>query len=145
MTPDKARELLENATPGPWEARATYANGTPRRDTSRQMRAGDQYLGIMHAPDADLAAAAPYLAKLVAGMHYEYAAQVEHDGRKKIVTDSDNGLCLLGGINSEMQDWHRDRTDAQDYADCWNSHYSKRTGATARIVRRLVTDEEVAE
>ena len=105
----------------------------------------DGVYGVIQEQDGPLVAAAPDLAELVAGMHYEYAAQVEHDGRKKIVTDSDNGLCLLGDINSEMQDWHRDRTDAQDYADCWNSHYSKRTGATARIVRRLVTDEEVAE
>lgn len=145
MTPEHVYELLENATPGPWTALPNYDDGEPRPDDSYLIKVGDQYLGIMHAPDADLAAAAPYLAKLVAGMHYEYAAQVEHDGRKKIVTDSDNGLCLLGDINSEMQHWHRDRKDAQDYADCWNSHYSKRTGATARIVRRLVADEEVAE
>ena len=50
MTPEKAHELLDNAKPGPWEARATYANGTPRPDTTREMRAGDEYLGIMHAP-----------------------------------------------------------------------------------------------
>ncbi|MDK8794206.1 hypothetical protein QP968_00570 [Corynebacterium sp. MSK041] len=29
MTPEQIHELLDNATPGPWEARATYANGTP--------------------------------------------------------------------------------------------------------------------
>lgn len=137
MTPEKARELLDNATPGPWEARATYANGTPRQDTSRQMRAGDQYLGIMHAPDAELAAAAPYLAKLVAGMRYEYAVKV---GGSHWLRESDESRLVLT-IDPARATRH------------YQQHIMEALAATAavkfeqqcRVVRRLVSDEEVAE
>lgn len=140
MTPDKARELLENATAGPWE----YKDYTVYMNACRDvLTIPDGVYGVIQEQDGPLVAAAPDLAELVAGMHYEYAAQVEHDGRKKTVTDSDGGLWLCGHINSEMQHWHRDRKDAQEYADCWDSHYSKSTGATARVVRRLVSEEEV--
>lgn len=57
------KRLLDEATPGPWEALATYDDGAPRPDTSREMRAAGEYLGIMHTPNAELAAAAPDLAQ----------------------------------------------------------------------------------
>lgn len=58
--------LLEQATPGPWEARDNYLDDGTRPDDSYQMSgaAGD-YLGIMHGQDAHLAAAAPELAQEV--------------------------------------------------------------------------------
>lgn len=59
---EQLRELLDESAPAPWEARAIYDDGAPRPDTSRDMRAGDEYIGIMHAPYADLAALAPELA-----------------------------------------------------------------------------------
>lgn len=123
MTPDKARELLDNATPGPWEAWDTYSNGTPRQDTSRQMRAGDQYLGIMHAPDAHLAAAAPDLAKLVAGLRYVYAVECTRDG----------------------ENWRRETTwDSRSLADSDEKCFKQEDEfIDTRIVRRLVSDEEV--
>lgn len=138
MTPEEAHKLREKATPGPWRTTKEVQCGCCMR-----VEASSALVCIPDIDDAPLVAAAPDLAELVAGMHYEYAAQVGHDGRKKIVTDSDGGLWPCGEINGEMQHWHRDRKDAQDYADCWNSHYSKRTGATARVVRRLVGDPEV--
>lgn len=123
MTPEQIHELLDNATPGPWEARATYSNGTPRQDTSRQMRAGDQYLGIMHAPDADLAAAAPDLAKLVAGLRHEYAVECTRDG----------------------ENWRREtswgsRAGADSDEKCFKQEDEF---IDTRIVRRLASDEEV--
>lgn len=134
MTPEQVHELLKNATPGPWEARASYADGTPRQDTSRHMRAGDKYLGIMHVPDADLAAAAPDLAALVAGMHYEYA--VQHDRYGEWLYDTD---LYVTTNDPTIAMWWEDIEDARDEArTCYN-------GCNTRIVRRLVSDEEVAE
>lgn len=59
---DRLHNLLCKTTNGPWRVVGEYADGEPRRDTSRQIFAGDKYLGIMHAPDAELAALAPQLA-----------------------------------------------------------------------------------
>lgn len=60
---DRLDELLLEATTGPWEAWGEYDDGAPRPDTSRLIKAGDKYLGIMHVPDAELAALAPQLGK----------------------------------------------------------------------------------
>ena len=59
------QRLLDQAAPGPWTALATYDDGAPRPDTTREMRAAGEYLGIMHTPNAELAAAAPDLAQEV--------------------------------------------------------------------------------
>jgi hypothetical protein len=58
--------LLDQSTPGPWEARDNYLDDGIRPDDSYQMRdaAGD-YLGIMHGQDSYLAALAPELAQEV--------------------------------------------------------------------------------
>ena len=81
----------------------------------------------------------------VGHMHYEYAAQVEKDGHKYIVTDSDEGHWLCGDDHKVLQDWHPDYIDAEDYAHAWNNIDGKRDGTTARIVRRLAGDPEVVE
>lgn len=61
---DRLRELLETHSPAPWAAIDKYDDGKPRPDTSRLMRGADgEYLGIMHQPDAELAAVAPELAR----------------------------------------------------------------------------------
>lgn len=61
---DRLQELADTANPGPWELLDEYADGEPRPDTSRMLRgAGGEYLGIMHTPDAQLAALAPELAR----------------------------------------------------------------------------------
>ena len=67
---DWLEELLSEASPGPWVAVGEYEDGEPRPDTSRMMRSfnGD-YLGIMHTPDAKLAALAPALAREVLRTH----------------------------------------------------------------------------
>lgn len=75
---DRLRELLDEATPGPWEAVGEYADGRPRPDTSRRICGdGAKYLGIMHTPDAELAALAPELAKQVLNYHYA-VGQLRH-------------------------------------------------------------------
>ena len=81
----------------------------------------------------------------IAEMHYQYAAQVEKNGHKYIITDSDEGHWLCGDDHRILQDWHKDYKDAEDYAYTWNRWEGKRDGTTARIVRRLVSDVEVVE
>lgn len=74
---DKLAELLDTATPGPWRAIPNYNDGEPRPDDSCLIKVGDEYLGIMHGPDAGLAAAAPDLAKQVLNYHYA-VGQLRH-------------------------------------------------------------------
>ena len=124
ITPDKARELLNLAHQG-----ATF----------------EQRPVTVAAKYAPLAEAAYALAQTVAGMHYEYAAQVEKNGRKYIITDSDEGHWLCGDDHKVLQDWHKDRMDAEDYAHSWNKHEGKRDGTTAHVIHRLVGDVEVVE
>ena len=69
------KRLLAETSPGPWEALATYGNGAPRPDTTREMRAAGEYLGIMHAPNAELAALSPDLAQEVIALRSKLAAQ----------------------------------------------------------------------
>lgn len=60
---DRLHNLLCKTTNGPWRVVGEYADGEPLPDTSRMLRgAGGEHLGIMHAPDAELAALAPELA-----------------------------------------------------------------------------------
>lgn len=121
MTPDKARELLDNATPGPWQSRGDGpSSGKPHlyvctcEDRTKVAEA-------VGWDDAPLIAAAPDLAALVAGMHYEYAVQLKHGD---------------GWIMS------RHRSATHEDAKAIQARYSR---AETRIVRRLVTDEEVVE
>ncbi|PIS66325.1 hypothetical protein AZH46_07030 [Corynebacterium striatum] len=62
LTTTHLQHLLDRTTPGPWEALDLYSDGAPRPDTTREMRAAGEYLGIMHAPNAELAALSPDLA-----------------------------------------------------------------------------------
>lgn len=117
----------------------------------------DKARGMLHYADTDgseapelcltaeLAAHAPVMAEQIANMHYEYAAQVEKDGHKYIVTDSDEGHWLCGDDHKVLQDWHPCYMDAEEYADSWNNIDGKRDDTTARIVRRLVSTPEVVE
>lgn len=134
MTPEEARGLLEAATPGPWRA-FMATSGQVIVDSGKLDNAGD----------VPLATAAPALAELVASMHYEYAVQVEKNGRKYIITDSTEGHWLCGDDHKVLQDWHSDYMEAEDYAYSWNKYDAERTGTTARIIRRLVSEPEVVE
>lgn len=68
LSTSNLQRLLDQAAPGPWTALATYDDGAPRPDTTREMRAAGEYLGIMHTPNSALAAAAPELAQEVLRM-----------------------------------------------------------------------------
>ena len=137
ITPDKAQELL----------RGDFASDAHQTNVGN-LEAGTIITGayIFGTPgDFALTEAAPALAELVASMHYEYAAQVEKNGRKYIITDSDEGHWLCGDDHKVLQDWHKDYMEAEDYAYSWNRHEGKRDGTTAHVIRRLVGEPEVAE
>ena len=89
--------------------------------------------------------AAEQALRTLANMRWQYAAQVEKNGRKYIVTDSDEGHWLCGDDHKVLQDWHPCYMGAEDYAHAWNNIDGKRDGTTARIVHRLVSDPEVVE
>lgn len=121
--PERAQELLEGAEPGPWRVICKYPDGEPRSDTSSLIHTHDgKYLGIMHGQCATLAAAAPDLAETIAGMHYEYAVQVQAE---------------LDGMWHMMTRWQDDPRPIQPEG--------RDLEANERIVRRLVTDMEVIE
>lgn len=75
------KRLLAEASPGPWEALAMYDCGAPRSDTTREMRAAGEYLGIMHDPHAALAAAAPELADEILRMRKELIAWADDEAQ----------------------------------------------------------------
>lgn len=61
---NRLREIVEKHSPAPWAAIDKNDDGKPRPATSRLMRDTDgEYLGIMHHPDAELAALAPDMAR----------------------------------------------------------------------------------
>lgn len=70
------KRLLDETSPGPWEARGYYMDGEPRPDDSYQIRSADgEYLGIMHDQNAHLAALAPDLAQEVLRLRSKLAVQ----------------------------------------------------------------------
>ena len=124
MTPDKARDLLDGTTPGPWGVDDDHAwepgvwapDGIVfgpyyDRQDMEQWEAGS-------AADLRLAAAAPTLAALAAGMRAQYRAEQQTDG----------------GTWLPMCSWY-DHDTAQFFAAVVGD------GVT-RIVRRYVTEPE---
>lgn len=119
---------------------------TPDRARQMLLTAGaDGFTAPEMLVTLELTTQAPVMAEQIANMRYEHAAQVEKDGHKYIVTDSDEGHWLCGDDHKVLQDWHPCYMDAEEYADSWNNIDGKRDGTTARIVRRLVGDVEVVE
>jgi hypothetical protein len=118
ITPDQARELLDGATPGPWEA-YDPGDGTARlygADNTRiieHVTHGDAG-SHMSQPNGVLAAAAPDMAQTIAGMRWEY------------------GVEQATGVTQ----WFRSRPMAEAHAQVHGCF---------RLVRRLVGPVEVTE
>ena len=125
MTPDEARALLAGTTPGPWEVDHDHAwepgvwspdsiifGPYYDRQDMEQWEAGTP-------EDLRLAAAAPTLAAMIAGMHEEYSVRLP------------DGQIVGAG-------WGTYDTALEDQ-NAW-----RRDGYDARIVRRYVTTEEEA-
>lgn len=133
ISPERARELLDTASSGPWKVIDEYPDGVRRPDDSCLIHTPDcKYMGIMQLQDAHLTAAAPDLAETIAGMRWEYAVQLylpTKSGRKWML-DPD----LFAG------NWTDDRYVADHTLGALTE-----VGYQARIVRRLVSDPEVIE
>ena len=138
ISPEQAQELLEGSEPGHWRVIAEYPDGEPRPDDSHVIYTlGCEYVGIVNGSHSHLAAAAPELAEIVAGMRAEYAVQVSVDGEL--------WLFAHGGVKGTLDPiepcwWFRTEEEARDFA---KFRTTKRS--TTRVVRRLVSDVEVVE
>ena len=129
MTPEEAYDLLDGTTPGPWEWReGKDQNGefvalcSPDGSDALRTWDGDLYASGVHGTDADkaLAAAAPALAAMIAGMVPEYMAlnRADEDG-----------------------EWHQ--------VTPWSTEWPFRPGHTPdprfdKVIRRYVTEPEEA-
>lgn len=113
MTPEQAQELLDAANRG-------------ETDGQRPVT-----VAASHAP---LAEAAPALAHLVAGLHYEYAVQVLSEGEWHHEHEN-HGL-----VPREGAQWFDNYREAWQASTCWVDD-----DFPTRIVRRLATDPEVVE
>lgn len=136
MTPDKAKQLLDNATSGPWQSRGDGpSSGKPHLYvcTCEDRTEVAEAVGW---DDAPLIAAAPELAELVAGLRYEYAVQVPVNGHWEYTKDDQYGPEVLR--NPRDATWYSSRHAAKTWADLWDDGEE-----SPRIVRRLVSEEEV--
>lgn len=134
--PERAKELMQ---PGPWKVVGEYNDGEPRPDDSRLIYTSDSdYVGIMSAAGAYLAAAAPDLAQTVAGMRYEYAVQFKHGGAWEFENSQPVGSLVddLFSEDPQVTCWWWNKEDAQRFA-------ASVPETTTRIVRRLVSVPEV--
>lgn len=121
MTPDEARDLLKNATPGPWEWR--WDTGLISVfDVEEEPVATD-----LDVQDSDMIAAAPALAAMIAGMHTEYRAEYQVVGGHWFPT---------AHCRSYRNEWVTKQEAERNAAD-W-----KADGYATRIVRRYVTNPE---
>lgn len=118
MTPDEARDVLDGTTPGPWEVRDDAGLLAVSSD------AGPVAID-MHESDADLISAAPDMAAVIAGMHEEWGV--------KFGESAHASAHIAWGFRSE--------SSARHYRAI-----ARNTGnETPRIVRRYVTEPEVAD
>lgn len=127
-SPERAKELLKDATPSPWTI--TTMEGIGGIGFAEEFYTDDP----RDVANVALAEAAPELAESLANMRYEYAVQgLSDDGEWKF-TDIDGKL--LSSHDSEHISWWRDPIPQEDIED---------RGPGWRIVRRLVSEVEVVE
>lgn len=121
ITPEEARELLDKATPGPWEH---DGNGCVGNYSTREVvcvSGPDMKNDRQVVADRNLIIAAPDLAELVAGLHYEYAVELKHG------------------------DWWITSRHRASTIEAAKEIAARYTRTETRIVRRLVSDPEVVE
>lgn len=119
ITPDQARELLDGATPGPWDAYDPGDNsarlyGLHDERLVKHVRPQESAGSYMDRADGELAAAAPDLAQTIAALRWEYGAE------------------QATGVTQ----WFGSRSMAEAHAEVRGAF---------RLVRRLVGPVEVAE
>lgn len=131
MTPEKARELLDKSTPGPWRA-----DDVSLCECCTDVKASAAFVCTADMDDAPLIAAAPALAHLVASMYFMYAVQIEGVAGETRFAESAHGTTpdvrdawWTSAPNTALADHWRENTNAND----------------VRIVRRLMADPEVVD
>ena len=122
---EDAQQLLDGATPGPWEVDIDGLEVYSTVD-------GDAVAHAQTPSDADLIAAAPELAQALAEETYEYSFQTWYaDGwettRSKIARD---------------EEWWTDKSIAEGVADRAYDPYRNRP---IRMIRRRVSPPEVID
>lgn len=122
VSPERARELREGTTPGPWE--------TERIDGALHVLVPSGN-GAPEEADLPLIAAAPDLAEIVAGMTYEYTVYVY---------SGDRIIMQCGFEDDEVAGWTDNWTVAAYLRESLIED-----GRDARLVRRLVSAPEVVE
>lgn len=149
ISPERARELLDTASPGPWEVIDEYPDGVRRPDDSHRIcTESGVYVGLAHGKDATLTAAAPDLAETIAGMHYEYVVQAHFlaDAAPNTWMPCDSwGLTGYDSVRAN-EPWAGPRKwRAVGAAEMCADNARAYGDRDVRIVRRLVTDVEVIE
>ena len=127
MTPEEARALLDGTTPGPWEVEDQSPHMGGRRFIIRQTGVpGIRIQGTTYGVNSDpeIAAAAPTLAAMIAGMRTQYGVEVQRA----------NGEWLA------PYSWHDSPEQARN---CVTALHGRHT-ANRRIIRRYVTEPEEA-
>lgn len=140
MTPDEARALLDGTTPGPWEwcegkdqnGEFVALRGPDGADALRTWD-GDLYTSGVHGTDADkaLAAHAPTLAAMIAGMREEWGVTCE-----EVAGTTTFKYCEWADSAGQLLTHHTARLLAWDKVRAGYPH--------VRIVRRYVTPTEEA-
>lgn len=128
MTPEKAQQLLDDATPWTWEVRYT--------GIAFELSDGDTALiGDPDDKSGHLIAAAPELAEIVAGLRYEYAVQV--NGREWLRNNDEGRFVLTGDPMRALRHYH------PGVAAAIAKGASAQFSCECRVVRRLVGEPEV--
>lgn len=137
ITPEQARKWRDDARPGPW-----YVHTAPDDPDGTFIYDEDGHMCIAVAPagsdyreaDLTLAAAAPTLARMVAGMREEWGVHVT--GYPRNIAD----WWELCDRPEDRITWFPDEEAAEDFAV-----EREDDGFDTRIVRRLVSAPEVVE
>ena len=133
IAPDQARELLDGATPGPWDAYDPGDNsarlyGLHDERIVKHVRPQESAGSYMDRADGELAAAAPDLAQTIAGMTEEWGVERDRPG-----------TAYIDGTVARWITWVGDEARARKACVI-----SPRVG-NPRLVRRLVGPVEVTE
>ena len=131
-----AKQLLEGATPGPWEwfgydLEQTFDAGGAivMEATCENPHLGGVVNVEITPEDERLIAAAPELAQALAEETYEYSVQIkDHTGERETATNSE----------SHLEEWWESKKHAE-----WAMAEEQEFGERCRIVRRRVSPPEV--
>lgn len=98
MTPQRLREMVDAATPGPW---AWDTMPMARGGTCTRVRGNSRTVTTADPPDADLIALAPDLARLCAEQHEALAAATCHRTRDGRVYSRELGRVVCANLTGE--------------------------------------------